>query len=284
MQFQHLIFLLNTSTVATTQVNPGAFQKRDKPTLRKFAGRIYHTAVQRAWGKLFNCIASDGLNLLHQWGWGRQSKKRLLCPICQTSSHYFANMSNAFRIAWHSACPNCNSRARHRGLKFLYEETLNGDGIVDVLHFAPEPVLAAALQFPHIRYKTTDYLLDDVDYPGEDIQKLTFSDNLFDLVLCNHVIEHVEDDKKALQEMARILRPDGKAIITIPGEWDREETIYFDDLRHNGHYRDYGNEVVDLMRTAFSNVEVKNLQEYDKKDACISHGIKEYEPAFICSK
>jgi ubiquinone/menaquinone biosynthesis C-methylase UbiE len=73
----------------------------------------------------------------------------------------------------------------------------------------------------------------------EDIQNLSFPNAQYDLILCNHVIEHVPKDEMALKEISRILKPNGKAIITIPGNYQRDNTIYFNHLRFNGHYRDY---------------------------------------------
>ena len=269
----------------TTAVNPGAFQHRRKISLRSFLGRIFRMIRQRQWKALRNFAPAEGLNLLYESGL-LKSRKRFECPICGYEGSYFVSKSNELRIAWHSYCPQCNSRTRHRGLKFLYDELLASAAATRLLHFAPEPVLMRVIrQYPAIEYKTTDYLLQDVDYPGEDIQALSFADNSFDLVFCNHVIEHVPDDRKALQEIQRILRPGGKAVITIPGVWSRKETIPFPDLRHNGHYRDYGMDVVQVMQAVFSKVAVKNLHDYNRNTANgTSHGIPAMEPAFICTK
>lgn len=201
----------------------------------------------RRWKALKNYILAEGLNILYESGFSLY-RKLFECSLCGYHGTYFISKSNELGIAWHSCCPRCNSRARHRGLKYLYDELLKNASGAKILHFAPEPVLMDVIKnYPAVEYKTTDYLLQDVDYPGEDIQALSFADNSFDLVFCNHVIEHVPDDRKALQQIQRILRPGGKAVITIPGDWNRNETIKFPDLRHNGHYRDYGMDVIQMM-------------------------------------
>ena len=265
----------------TTSNNPGAFQKRKPKTLRQYFGQLYWLIKERRFRKAKNYFLSEGRNILFERGiFGKEDK--FTCPICGFVGPYFVSLSNELSISWNSACPECNSRSRHRGLFFLYQEVLRENPKAKVLHFAPEPVLSIVISmFPEVEYKTTDYMLVDVDYPGEDIQDLSFKDDSFDLILCNHVIEHVPDDRSALKEMARILRPGGKAIITIPGDWKRHKTVYFKDLRHNGHYRDYGWDVLDLFNSCFSKVEVKKLHDYDRAPSGLSYGISELEPAFI---
>ena len=63
-----------------------------------------------------------------------------------------------------------------------------------------------------------------VDYVSEDVQNLSFKDSSFDIILSNHVLEHVKNDGLALNEMARILKKGGYAIITVPGDWRRKNT------------------------------------------------------------
>ena len=58
-----------------------------------------------------------------------------------------------------------------------------------------------------------------------DICNLPFKDNEFDVILCNHVLEHIPDDTKAMQELYRVLKPDGMAILQIPQDLSREETF-----------------------------------------------------------
>jgi ubiquinone/menaquinone biosynthesis C-methylase UbiE len=153
-----------------------------------------------------------------------------------------------------------------------------------VLHFAPEPVFYPLFKNkPLISYKTADLFLKDVDY-REDIQQMNFESSKFDLILCNHVIEHVKDDSKALQEISRILKPSGKAIITIPGDFQRAKTVYFNHLRFNGHYRDYGADVVGKMRQSFSKVESIDMHKFDSASDDVRYGIRQHDMAFVCHK
>ena len=119
-----------------------------------------------------------------------------------------------------------------------------------------------------------------VDYPNQDIQNLKLNDSSYDLVLINHVLEHVENDKIALSEIARILKTNGRAIITVPGDWKRINTKTFHNLDFNGHYRDYGLDIISLMKIFFKNVQICNLFQFDG----FKHAIKKDERAFICKK
>jgi ubiquinone/menaquinone biosynthesis C-methylase UbiE len=98
------------------------------------------------------------------------------------------------------------------------------------LHFAPEQCFYKLFKESNtIEYTTTDLNSPLADVLA-DICKLPFADNEFDFILCNHVLEHIPDDYKALQEIYRVLKPGGTAILQIPLENDREETFEDDSI------------------------------------------------------
>ena len=259
---------------------PCGFQKRKKITVKRFMRKSLVLFLQEQWSGLGHYVASETGNLLAE----RRiflKKKILICPLCKYSTSAFIHLSNPLGISWNSACPNCNSRSRHRGLVFLYREYLQNCQRKKILHFAPEPVLTHEIrQYNQHQYFTTDYNMREVNYPGEDIQKLTFGDSSFDIILSNHVLEHVPDDRKAMRELARILKPKGIAILTIPGNWRRKQTKIFSHLNYNGHYRDYGLDILDMLQDSFSMVKKNNLFHYQGQ----RHAIKPLETAFICIK
>jgi ubiquinone/menaquinone biosynthesis C-methylase UbiE len=113
----------------------------------------------------------------------------------------------------------------------------------------------------------------------EDLQNLSFKDNSYDIILNNHVLEHISNDKKAIQEIQRILKPDGIAIITVPGDW-KKRTKHFFSLDNNGHYRDYGFDFVFKLKKVFKRVHIQKLFKYQGQ----KHAIKKDEIAFICFK
>lgn len=264
----------------TTKINPGSFQPFPKTTWRKILSKTYTRLKQGDLSALLNGLIADSFN------WASQQKKtpKYHCNLCEQELPYFAHVSNRLRIKWHSVCPNCNSRPRHRGLKVLYQEVLRDLENPKVIHFAPEPVFYPIFENLANNYKTTDFFLDDVDFPKEDIQALSFEAESYDIALCNHVIEHVPEDDKAIAEVARILKKDGLAIFTIPGDWHRNKTVPFKDLSFNGHYRDYGMDVVELFSRSFSNVEAKDLADYNLGNKLPLGIAEKTNLAFICRK
>lgn len=116
-------------------------------------------------------------------------------------------------------CPWCFSHDRERHL-FLYMQATGFlpdlDGR-DVLHFAPEARLSRVIASAGTsRYVRCDLHPVEADVVHVDILAIPFADESFDLVIANHVLEHVADDRKALSEIRRVLRKDGSAILQTP--------------------------------------------------------------------
>lgn len=116
-------------------------------------------------------------------------------------------------------CPWCGAHDRERHL-FLY---LRETGLLaelagrDILHFAPERHLSRLIAgAAPARYVRGDLFPSSPDIERLDITAIPFSDGSFDLVLANHVMEHVADDLRALAEVRRVLRPGGRAILQTP--------------------------------------------------------------------
>jgi SAM-dependent methyltransferase len=209
---------------------------------------------------------------------------RWWCPCCGRVSSAFLWIGNRLRIARHAECAGCRARSRHRGLA-LAIDGLAPAGARRVLHFAPEVPVAEVLDrsLPGARVLTTDLHRTDVDRPGQDIQALDLDDDAFDLVICNHVLEHVPDDRAAARELARVTAPGGRAVISVPGDWTRSATVTFPDQAFNGHHRDYGTDVVELLRGAFGEVEVVLLADLVTPALPGDPGVRPDDRLFICT-
>jgi SAM-dependent methyltransferase len=190
------------------------------------------------------------------------------CPCCGRSFREFLpgpqNRPNV-------ACPACGAYDRHR-LLWLYltrerPELVTGEPR-RLLHFAPEPVLRKLLDAsPELQYVSADIDSPHADH-AVDIQALPFEDESFDAVLCLHVLEHVEDDRRAMRELRRILRPGGWAIAMVPvqaGLATTREDPTADTpekrLAAHGqadHLRLYGLDFPDRLRDAGFEVEVED--------------------------
>ncbi len=207
---------------------------------------------------------------------------RYCCPCCGHRAHAFRHHMAAGRVSWHSACPRCDSRSRHRGLAILLPQLLAEHEPDRVLHFAPEPVLRRYLETPQTRYETADLHLDDVTHRNVDLETLPFPAGSYDLLVCNHVLEHVPDDESALRELARVVNADGAVLITVPGNFRQHATRHFSGVLENGHYRDYGTDLVDRLSAYFTRVDTHDLHDLDRDPTGLSRAIRPGDLAFVC--
>lgn len=142
--------------------------------------------------------------------------KRVTCPICSKSFRKFLPYGR-INPRPNALCPNCLSLERHRLIwLYLKEKTAFFRTKQRVLHIAPEGCFISRLQKIHQEH----YITADIESPlakvKMDIHKMPFENSSFDVVLCNHVLEHVSDDIEAMKEIARVLTPGGFAILQVP--------------------------------------------------------------------
>ncbi len=162
--------------------------------------------------------------------------------------------------------PSTLSLERHRLLwLYLKNKTDFFKAPLKVLHFAPEQAFLSRFR----KLKNLDYTTTDLNSPIADIKAdicdLPFDDDSFDFIICNHVLEHIPDDRKAMFELFRILKPGGRAILQIPQDMEREETYEDPSItdpkereKHFGQYdhvRVYGRDYFDRLRSVGFKVE-----------------------------
>jgi SAM-dependent methyltransferase len=157
--------------------------------------------------------------------------------------------------------PSTLSLERHRLLwLYLKNETdfFTSKEIKKVLHFAPEQAFYKLFRNQkNIQYTTTDLFSPLADVKA-DICDLPFENNTYDIIFCNHVLEHIPDDTKAMQELFRVLKPGGMAILQIPQELARATTFSDDSITDQkeraaifgqyDHVRIYGRDYFDKLR------------------------------------
>lgn len=162
--------------------------------------------------------------------------------------------------------PSTLSLERHRLLwLYLNNETDFFTSKLKVLHFAPEQ--AFYKKFRHL--ENLEYITTDLNSPLADVKadicNLPFKDNEFDVILCNHVLEHIPNDTSALQELYRVLKPGGWGIFQIPQDLNRETTFEDDSITDKkerarlfgqyDHVRVYGRDYFDKLRSIGFKVE-----------------------------
>jgi len=128
-----------------------------------------------------------------------------------------------------------------------------------VLHFAPEQAFYSRFR----KMDNLDYITTDLNSPLADVKadicNLPFQENEFDFIICNHVLEHISDDTKAMKEIYRILKPGGTAILQVPYRADLEKTFSDDSITdpkerakvfgQYDHVRIYGMDYFDKLRS-----------------------------------
>lgn len=144
------------------------------------------------------------------------------CPCCDGSFAEFIR----HRGRPHARCPRCGALERHRLLwLYLTERTDLLSSPRSLLHFAPEPAYERRLKaIPGLRYVSAD-LDSPLAMDAVDIMDMPYADGSFDAVLCSHVLEHVNDDRRAMREIRRVLRPGGWAILMSPIDGRRTTTL-----------------------------------------------------------
>lgn len=178
------------------------------------------------------------------------------CPLCGSSLRGFLRLYRPY----HRMCPVCGSLQRHRLVWLLLEQqgVLAGLQGQRLLHFAPEACLEAQFR----RILGLDYLSADLYNRRAmrkiDITHIPFPDGSFDFIYCSHVLEHVVDDRQALTELWRVLRPGGQALLMVPlhGATTSEDPSITDPMERErrygqfDHLRSYGMDFVERMGAA----------------------------------
>jgi len=183
--------------------------------------------------------------------------------------------------------PSTLSLERHRLLwLYLKNETDFFTAHHKVLHFAPEQAFYKRFRkMANLDYTTTDLYSPLADVKA-DICNLPFEDNSYDIILCNHVLEHIPDDTKAMQELYRVLRPGGIGIFQIPQDLKREHTFEDDSITdpkerarifgQYDHVRVYGRDFFDKLRNiGFRVVEedyTKKITPQEVERYCLANG------------
>jgi len=174
--------------------------------------------------------------------------------------------------------PSTLSLERHRLLwLYLQNETdflkSNSDARIQLRNNTKDPEMNSGLKVLHMapeqcflkRFKKLnhDYTTADLNSPiadvKADITNLPFEDNSFDIIFCNHVLEHIPDDTKAMQELLRVLKKGGMGIFQIPQDLNRETTFEDDSITdpkerakifgQYDHVRVYGRDYFDKLKT-----------------------------------
>ena len=191
--------------------------------------------------------------------------------------------------------PGTLSLERHR-LFWLYLKNETGffTENLKVLHFAPEQAFYKKFR----KMKNLDYITTDLNSPIADVKadicNLPFSNNEFDFIICNHVLEHIPDDKKAMQELYRVLKPGGSAILQVPYKADLEITFEDNSITdpkerarifgQYDHVRVYGMDYFEKLRSIGFEVDAVDFTKEFSKEDIEKYRLPMHELIPLCKK
>jgi SAM-dependent methyltransferase len=198
------------------------------------------------------------------------------CPIAQREFRHFAKTKRGGLLT-----PTNGAQARHRLIwLYLERETALLKGGKSLLHVAPERCLFDRfLTVPGLLYVAGDRMGHGSGRQSGvrplDILAIDFAASTFDYVLCNHVLEHIVDDRTAMAEMFRVLKPCGTAIITVPlrqGHTLEDPSVTSPEQRKKlfgqwDHVRYYGDDIADrLAACGFSPRLIRYSESFDESE------------------
>jgi SAM-dependent methyltransferase len=148
------------------------------------------------------------------------------CPVCERSFSKFLSYGSNVAHRENVLCPYDLTLERHR-LMWLYltrkTDFFSAESL-KVLHIAPEQCFLTLFK----KQKNLDYTTADLVSPIADIHfdlhDIPLEDNQYDVIFCNHVMEHVDDPIRCMSELNRVMKPGGWAIMQVPQDMSRAET------------------------------------------------------------
>lgn len=217
------------------------------------------------------------------------------CPVCEKDFRKFLSYGSNIVHRENVLCPYDLTLERHR-LMWLYlkKSTFFKDDNLKVLHIAPEQCFHPIFK----KQKNLDYITADIVSPIADLHfdlhDIPLKDNSFDIIFCNHVLEHVEDDHQCMKELYRVMKKGGWGIFQVP--IDYKNKITYEDSKiispkdrekhfwQKDHVRLYGLDYPNRLEKAGFKIDV-----FDPKDSLseIDHEklrLNSLELIFIASK
>lgn len=216
------------------------------------------------------------------------------CNICEKSFRKFLPYGN--QGADNRLCPNCLSLERHRLLwRYLQQETEFFTENIKVLHLAPEqPFIKRFKQLKNLNYTTADLVSPIADVKTDIRNMHQFADNSFDFFMGNHVLEHIDEEEKAVKEILRILKPGGQAVLQVPMDYSLSKTYEDASItdrkereKHFGQYdhvRLYGQDYPERLRKAGFIVEENNMVKKISEEELERFRFDKNEIIYVCSK
>ncbi len=217
------------------------------------------------------------------------------CTVCEKKFRKFLSYGSKVAARDNVLCPYCLSLERHRLLwYYLNHKTNFFEAKLKMLHMAPEQCFHKTFK----EMKNLDYTTGDIESPIADLHfdlhKIPLEDNSFDVIFCNHVLEHVDDAHQCMTELHRVMKPGGWGIFQVPQDTTREETYEDPSItspeereKHfwqKDHVRLFGLDYPKKLEAAGFRVENVRLQEEIGAEMVERYRLQKNENLYVCFK
>jgi SAM-dependent methyltransferase len=234
----------------------------------------------------------NSINWLEEWTRGTlrdplqhfRYRSRRRCTCCGYKGKF---VTSGWSGSVDFRCPNCSSRPRDRLVALLLDRTALDLAKVRFLHIAPEwPLFRRLKHSPN--YVGGDIIQRRNRNSQVDITNIQFPNHSFDVVMANHVLEHVKEDRKAMKECFRVLAPGGVAFFSVPINgrkitWEPPEDMTPEEVERMcgwDHVRNYGLDLVDRLKEVGFEVTC----ESESQTEAVEHSLLVDDVIFVCRK
>ena len=229
---------------------------------------------------------------------GEETSEDCICIICGNIIPQFLPFVSKHYTTKNVRCPICNSFKRHRALYYYMNENNLLSGLMNnkmkLLHFAPEKCLYDILNVnKNIDYWPVDFITNTPNIRANvDITEIPYKNDMFDLIICSHVLERIPDDIKAMKELLNVLKPSGVAFLNVPPlstepTHENLNCIPKEQTKCYGQsepVRRYGMDYTERLKTAGFSVEVIDVCENMSKEEIEKYGFDSHDRIFKCTK
>lgn len=212
--------------------------------------------------------------------------RKVECNICGWRGHsFYPNVGSGY-FELSTTCPRCLCQDRHRALAVILEKRTGffdpGKRVVEV---AP---MRSFQDFCLMKKGNSNYVSFDFErfaMEQGDITDMRYDDSSVDYFLCFHVLEHIPDEKKALEEIHRVLDADGEAILQVPIDLSVEHSFDYDkpDPRETHHVRRYGRDFASIIENSGFDVTGVGIEDLVSDDVIRKHGLSA-DPIYLARK